>query len=275
MTARRVIRRSLFPAVAVAAALYATREYLRAAPTRPYIVYLTGWILLALILFLTAYNARKKLPFLPLLSSRLWLRTHSWVGMAAALLFLVHLRWRLPAGPFESGLAALFIAVTLSGIAGWWLSRVLPRRLTTAGGEVPYERIPAIRRVLRERAEALVVTGIPTTGATTLADFYASRLSGFFAGPANFWPHLFGSRHALNSLMSDLGEVKKYLNHAEKSSAVELAALVREKDALDLHRSMQVVLKGWLFVHIPLTYGMLAFIAVHVVLVYAFSGGAR
>jgi hypothetical protein len=275
MTAHRILGRYLAPAAAVAGAALALRAYLRAAPSYPHAAYLTGWALFALILFLTAYNARKKIPFLPLLSSRLWLRAHSWVGMAAALVFMAHLGWRKPAGPLGAALAVLFVAVTLSGIAGWWLSRVLPRRLTSAGGEVPYDRIPAIRRALRQRAESLVITGIPTAGATTLADFYASRLSSFFEGPANFGQHLFGSRHALNSMLSELGEVKKYLNHAEKSAAIELAALVREKDALDLHRSMQLVLKGWLFVHIPLTYGMLAFIGVHVVLVYAFAGGAR
>jgi hypothetical protein len=275
MTAQRILGRCLLAAAALAAAAFALRAYSLAAPAYPHPAYLTGWALFALILFLTAYNARKKLPFLPLLSSRLWLRAHSWVGMAAAVVFLAHLGRRMPAGPFEAALAALFVAVTLSGIAGWWLSRVLPRRLTSAGGEVPYDRIPAILRALRERAESLVVTGIPAAGATTLADFYASRLSGFFEGPTNFGPHLFGSRHALNSMLSELGEVKKYLNHAEKSAAVELAALVREKDALDLHRSMQLVLKGWLFVHIPLTYAMLAFIAAHVVLVYAYAGGSR
>jgi hypothetical protein len=169
----------------------------------------------------------------------------------------------------------MFVAVTLSGIIGVWLSRALPRRLTSAGGEVPFERIPVVRRALRERAEALVVTAIPATDATTLADFYAARVSGFFAGPANFLPHLFGSSHALNSLLADLGEMKKYLNAGETSAAVELAALVREKDALDLHWSMQLVLKAWLFVHIPLTYGMLVLVAVHVVIVYAYSGGAR
>jgi hypothetical protein len=195
--------------------------------------------------------------------------------MLAGLVFFLHLRWRMPAGPFEAALAAFFVAVTLSGIAGWWLSRVLPPRLTSAGGEVPYERIPVIRRALRERAEALVVAAIPSTGATTLADFYAARLSGFFARPANHLAHLVGSSRALNSLLADLGEVKKYLNAGERSAAVELAALVREKDALDLHRSVQLVLKTWLFVHIPLTYGMLVLIAVHVVLVYSYSGGAR
>jgi hypothetical protein len=275
MTGRRIFKSIAYAASLLAAAAAAVWEYSRAQLGRPHMAYLTGWLLLALVLVLTVYNARKKLAFLPLISSRAWLRAHSWLGMFAGLVFLMHLRWRLPAGGFEGVLAALFVGVTLSGIAGSWLSRVLPRRLTSAGGEVPYERIPVVLRALRERAEALVVAGIPAAGTASLADFYAARLSGFFAGPANLGPHLFGSSHALNSLLADLGGVERYLNADEKKTALELADLVREKDALDLHRSMQLVLKGWLFVHIPLTYGMLVFIAVHVVLVYSFSGGAR
>jgi hypothetical protein len=275
MTVRRILHRFVYPAALFAAGAAAVWKFRRAEPGHPHMAYLTGWLLLALVVALTAYNARKKLPFLPLLSSQAWLRAHSWLGLFTALVFLMHLRWRAPTGAFEGVLAALFVGVTLSGIAGWWLSRVLPRRLTSAGGEVPYERIPVVLRSLRERAEALVVSGIPEAGATTLADFYAARLSGFFAGPANLGPHLFGSAHALNALLADLAGVERYLNAAERKTARELAALVRQKNALDLHRSMQLVLKGWLFVHIPLTYGMLVFIAAHVVIVYAFSGGAR
>jgi hypothetical protein len=275
MTARRIFNRGVYPASLLAAAGAAVWEFRRAESGHPKMDYLTGWILLALVLALTAYNARKKLAFLPLVSSQAWLRAHAWLGLFAGLVFLMHLRWRVPAGGFEAVLAALFVGVTLSGVGGWWLSRVLPRRLTGAGGEVPYERIPVVRRDLRERAETLVVAGIPAAGASTLADFYAARLSGFFAGPANLVPHLLGSTHAVNSILEDLGAAERYLNASERKTATELAALVREKDALDLHRAMQLVLKGWLFVHIPLTYGMLVFIAVHVVLVYSFSGGAR
>jgi hypothetical protein len=275
MSARGTARRLAYWAALLAAGAAAVWEYLREEPTHPRMDYLTGWGLLLLVVYLTAYNARKKLAFLPLASSRAWMRVHSWVGMLAGLVFLLHVRLRLPAGPFEAALAALFVAVTLSGIAGWWLSRALPKLLTSAGGEVPYERIPVIRRALQERAEALVLAAIPAAGATTLADFYAARLSGFFRGPANFGPHIFGSSRTVNSLLADLGQVQRYLSDAERRSAAELAALLREKDALDLHRSTQLVLKGWLFVHIPLTYGMLVFIAVHVVLVYAYSGGAR
>ena len=69
--------------------------------------------------------------------------------------------------------------------------------------------------------------------------------------------------------------MERYLNASERKAAQDLAALVRQKDALDLHRTTQLVLKGWLFVHIPLTYGLLVFIAAHVVIVYSFSGGPR
>jgi hypothetical protein len=275
MSARSTVKRLAYWAGLLCAAVAAIWEYHRQRPSHPHMDYLTGWCLFALIIYLTAYNARKKVAFLPLVSSRAWMRVHSWVGMLAGLVFLMHVRRRLPAGIFESILAGLFVAVTLSGIAGWWLSKALPVRLTSAGGEVPYERIPVIRRALRERAEALVLAGIPAAGASTLADFYAARLSDFFKGPANFGPHLVGSSRTVNSLLADLDQVQRYLSEAEKKTAGELAALLREKDMLDVHWSMQLVLKGWLFIHIPLTYGMLVFIAVHVVLVYAYSGGAR
>jgi hypothetical protein len=275
MSARRTLKRLAYWLGLLGAGVAAVWGYRREEPSHPHMDYLTGWCLFALVVYLTAYNARKKLAFLPLVSSRAWMRVHSWVGMLAGLVFLMHVRMRMPAGPFEAALAALFIGVTLSGIAGWWLSKALPERLTSAGGEVPFERIPVIRRALRERAEALVLAGIPAAGASTLADFYAARLSDFLKGPANFGPHLVGSSRTVNSLLADLGQVQRYLSEGEKKTAGELAALLREKDMLDLHWSMQLVLKGWLFVHIPLTYGMLLFIAVHVVLVYAYSGGAR
>jgi len=50
---------------------------------------------------------------------------------------------------------------------------------------------------------------------------------------------------------------------------------VRENDDLDFHYRRQLRLKGWLFIHIPLTYSLMIFTVAHVVIVYAFSGGAR
>jgi hypothetical protein len=198
-----------------------------------------------------------------------------YVGLFTGFVFLLHLQWHWPTGWFEGVLALLFVAVTGSGIAGWWISRSMPSRLTTAGGEVPQERIPVVRRALRQEAERLVLEAIPMAKTATLADFYGGRLAGFFAGPANFTAHLRGSRRPLNNLLAQIAEVKRFANPDERKIVDRLADLVRQKDALDLHRALQLVLKGWLFVHIPLTYSLLLFSAVHIVIVYAFSGGAR
>jgi hypothetical protein len=79
----------------------------------------------------------------------------------------------------------------------------------------------------------------------------------------------------LNILLGDLAQTTRYFTAVEQKNAEQLAELIRERDALDNQRTGQLVLRGWLFVHIPLTYGLIVFSAVHVVLVYAFSGGAR
>ena len=39
-------------------------------------------------------------------------------------------------------------------------------------------------------------------------------------------------------------------------------------------RSLQLALKVWLFVHLPFTYALLIFSIAHLIVVFAFSGGA-
>ncbi len=275
MSRHLALRRSFFIGALLVASAAAVWEHEKLRAVYPRLVYFTGWALFALILALTAYNVRKKLAFLPLFSSRTWFQIHVYTGLFTGLAFVLHLRWRPPSGWFEIVLAGLFIGVTLSGIVGWWLSNAVPKRLTTAGGEALYERIPLIRHELRLRAEKLALQAIPEAKATTLADFYARELSGYFSAPHNFWASLRGSRRSLNFLLGSLAETKRYFTKVEQANADQLAELIREKDALDNQRTGQLILKGWLFFHIPLTYGLIVFSAVHVVLVYAFSGGAR
>ncbi|MDB6092822.1 MAG: hypothetical protein JWM32_384 [Verrucomicrobia bacterium] len=275
MIPRLALRRVALTCVLLGASFLAIWEYERFRSTLPLLVYVTGWVLFGLMIALTGYNARKKLAFLPLFSSRAWFQIHVYTGLFTGLMFMLHLKWRVPTGWFESTLAWLFVGVTLSGIFGWWISRVIPKRMTTTGGEVLYERIPIIRRDLQAKAEALALKGIAESQATTLADFYTRELSGFFSAPQAFWPSFVNSRRRLSALLGDLVSTKRYLTSVEQVNADQMADLIRQKDAMDYQRASQLVLKGWLFVHIPLTYGLLIFSAVHVILVYAFSGGSR
>ena len=241
----------------------------------PRLSYLTGWALFGLILLLSLYNARKKLSFVPLLSSELWLQSHIYGGLLTAVFFAVHVSYRIPTGWFEGTLMCLYLLVMLSGFFGLLVSRVIPKRLTTRGGEVLFERIPAIRRQLQERAEALTLQSIPEVKSTTIADFYARELKDFFEGARNVGFHLLEVRRPLNQLLIKITDLNRYLNAQERATLDQIAGLVRQKDGLDYHYALQLALKVWLFVHIPLTYSLLLFALAHIVLVFAFSGGAR
>jgi len=254
-----------------AAAMWAHAAFL---PRLPRLTYLSGWALFLLMLILTCFNARKKLPFLPLLSSAAWLQFHIYAGWFSVVLFGLHLHSRLPRGWFEGTLALLYGLVTVSGIVGLILSRVLPPRLTTLGGEVPFERIRPLRHALKTQVEQLALGAIPESRSTILADFYLRRLKDFFDGPRHFWFHLLEVRRPLKRLLQEMNNLNRYLTEKERATFLEIEALVRQKDGLDYHRSLQLVLKGWLFVHIPLTYSLLLFTVAHLILVFAFSGGA-
>ncbi|MDB6025914.1 MAG: hypothetical protein JWM68_2137 [Verrucomicrobiales bacterium] len=239
----------------------------------PRATHLTGWLLLSLMLILALYNGRKKIPFLPLATSKGWLQFHIYAGFFTLLLFLGHLHFRLPTGGVECTLAVLYSLVMVSGFVGLFISRSFPKRLTSRGGEVIFEKIPIIRRDFREKAEALALKSIPEAQASTLADFYVSELSDFFSGAQNFWTHLLENRGPLNRLLKKIEDVSRFLNEKERAVMIQIAELVRQKDGLDYHRTLQLTLKLWLFVHIPLTYSLLILSFVHLVLVYAFSGG--
>ncbi|GAB4547976.1 MAG: hypothetical protein Tsb0013_08200 [Phycisphaerales bacterium] len=230
----------------------------------------TGIALLTLCLLLALFNGRKKVPFLPLLSGAAWLQFHIYAGLFSGMLFLLHISFRWPSGVFETALAALFALTFLSGLFGLFISRRLPKRLTRRGEQVLFERIPAHRRTIMERAEAVVERGVTESGARAVADFYEDNLRSFFLGGRNFYAHLFQSNAPRHRVLTSMDEHKRYLNEGERAVMDELRILVEQKDDLDFQHACQTLLKLWLFVHIPLTFALLVFAAVHTLLVLTY-----
>jgi hypothetical protein len=250
--------------------------------------YWSGWTMLWAVLFLMAYNIRKKIPFIPLGSSAAWLQLHVYVGWFTVLLFAIHIEFRFPTGLLEKILAGVFLIVVVSGAVGLWISRTFPPRLTRHrrvhlgnarhkwshfGEEIIYERIPDYHRQVREKAEELVVRSADVSRSHSIADFYSDRLHLFFNGPKHFWLHVLGSDRSIVNLLNEISILHRYLNEEEKTLIDELSYLVRFKHHIDFQHALQGLLKKWLFVHIPLTYTLLLFISVHVVLILAFSKG--
>ena len=236
--------------------------------------YVSGWILLCIMLVLMSYNLRKKLPFLPLLKSSTWLQIHIYLGFLSILLFLQHTSFGLiPNGTLESMLAALYWLVAGSGIVGLFLTRTLPGRLSVRGEELLFERMPIYRRNIHEEAERLVLAAVEEAGTTTLADYYQRRLANYFNGFRNFWHHLIESKRPRHNLETELSDLDRYLSDREREIASDLQELVFVKDDLDYQHALQKTLKGWLFIHIAFTYSLMIVALVHVVVVHAFKGG--
>ena len=167
-------------------------------------------------------------------------------------------------------LAILFAAVAVSGLIGLGISRWVPPRLTLHGENVIFERIPASRITVRQEVEKLVIASVPATNSTTIADFYERRLRAFFEQPRHLSSHLLGYSKPLHGLLSEVTALDRYLNAAERQVMDEIADYIRLKDNLDFQLAAQGLLKGWLFVHIPLTYALILLGLVHGVLAWTF-----
>jgi hypothetical protein len=236
----------------------------------PVAVY-SGWLLLALVLVLTFFNARKKMPFLPLFSASTWLQAHIYLGWLSCFVFLLHTGGRLSAGRLEGLLAAAFAAVAVSGAFGLWLSRWLPPRLVRSGESLIYQRIPALRHRLAEEAREVVRRAETETQSSTLPDFHLRVLHRYFQRVPPWLAPLTGDDPEFHRVRRELESTRRYLNESEEGLARTLADLLEAKRNLDVQLAGQRLLKLWLFVHIPLTYALLVFIAAHVWLVLHFS----
>ena len=231
----------------------------------------SGSVLFAVILLLTLFNARKKLPFLPLLKATTWMQIHIYAGLFSVVLFGIHVGFRLPRGPLEIVLTGLFVAVSASGLIGLAISRWVPARLTLHGENLIFERIPALRTGVKQEVEKLVLASVPATQSTTIADFYKQRLRTYFERPRHLLRHLLGYSKPLHALLAEVGAMDRYLNAEERKVMGEIAEYIRVKDNLDFQLAAQGMLKGWLFVHIPLTYALILVGLVHGLLAWRFS----
>ena len=235
--------------------------------------FLTGWVLLSALIVLTAFNGKKKIPFIPIGTSAMWLQFHIYTGIFSVILFGLHIEWRLPVGNLEACLTVLFLVVALSGVVGLILSRTIPPRLTTRGETILFDRIPVLIADLRKECEAIVTKSVTETDSRTVADFYAQRLAWFFHGPRHMLSHLLLSDRPLRKSIEEINSLERFATDTEEEFLEELAELTRQKTHLDYQYSLQAILKAWLFVHIPATFSLLIVAGVHVVLVHAFDGG--
>jgi hypothetical protein len=107
-----------------------------------------------------------------------------------------------------------------------------------------------------------------------IMDLYTSNLREFFQGHRNFGAHLIGSQRPLKRLTHEIDNLAHYVDQQGQEKLAAVRALVVEKDRLDFAQVYLGLTKGWVFVHVPVTYALVVLAVLHVLVAYAYSSGA-
>jgi len=243
--------------------------------------YLDGWVLAGGMALQLSFHIAKKAG-LSLKSAMRWLKIHIFVGYLLIAAFISHAGFSLPDTNFEWALWTGFVLVTLSGIFGTYLAWSLKAKGRIDEG-VSYDRIPTLRVELELAFLRAVAETDPTAAAIDLpglphdawiTDLYTTHLGDFFQGPRNFTAHLIGSQRPLKRLTDEIDNLSGYVDQQSREKLAAIKNLVVEKHRLDFARVYLGLTKGWLFVHVPVTYALTVLTVLHVLVVYAFSSGA-
>lgn len=269
---RRIVRNSVITAIALTLLSWLVWLYETGLRDPRYF---DGWVLAACIVLLALFNARKKLPMLPVGRAATWMQLHIYAGWFALGAFVLHTGPSLPEAALEWGLWTVFVTVALSGIFGVYLTRSVPQKLESHSERLLFERIPQFRSQLAHEVGDMAIRSVDQEGSMTISNLYATTLHEFFRRPQNLWLHLGSSRRPLNRICEEIDKLDRYLDMSGKETLRKIKERVIAKDNLDFQYANQGVLKLWLFFHIPATYGLIVMTIAHVAIVYAYSSGVR
>ena len=242
--------------------------------------YLDGWVLAGGMAMQVSFQIAKAVGLSPKSALR-WRKMHIFVGYLVIAAFISHSDFTLPDSGFEWALWMGFVLVVLSGIFGTYLAWSQRAKGRIDDG-VSYDCIPALRaelelaflRAVAETDPSAAVIDLPGLPHDAwITDLYTTHLGDFFQGPRNFTAHLIGSQRPLKRLTDAIDNLSHYVDQHRQAKLAYIKTLVIEKDRLDFARVSLGLTRGWLFVHVPVTYALIVLTVLHIFVVYAFSSG--
>ena len=250
----------------------------------------------AFMVFAGLLGLRKKFPIWRVGRTTTWMRGHLWLGLLSFPLILFHAAFSLGAGALTRTLMVLFIVVVVSGLLGAVFQHFIPRLMTERVQlETIYEQIDAVRLQLLEEAEKIVADlcsalegdisfigeeqrtvaasagtrgGLPVASGLGADDRTSDIVGEFFQ--TELRPFLLQTRGRCPLADKDqasgmFGQLRVEIPRNLWPKLADLESLCDEKRGLDRQRRMHHLLHGWLLVHIPISYALLALAAIHAI----------
>jgi hypothetical protein len=235
------------------------------------VAWVSGWTLVACVAGLMLLALRKRFRSAWLGGVRFWQQTHHSLGLFALLVLGLHVGWPT-GGWFESGLLALFLIVSGSGLISWLMNRTTPKRLLAVQPALVFEAIEPERQRVAGEAYQLALRAAQSPGSACLGEYYRGRLERFFTAPRGWLYRLSPTGRLRRSLLDGLRRQHRYLDESGRLLADQLAMQIRARDDLDFQWALQWRLKSWALAHRSLTWTLVVMIAAHVWLVWRFHG---
>jgi hypothetical protein len=186
-----------------------------------------------------------------------WKKAHIWLGLPILPLVLLHAGFRV-SGPSSTWLMGLLAMVWLSGIFGVLMQHFLPRWMTARLPlETIYEQIPeVVARLAREATEC-----VENAQNEVLTAFFRQDVGPFLTQDAGNDHRLFDPARAPQVF----ARLKKLVPSEQQELLADLEDICAERAELRTQERMQRWLRGWLLVHVPLSYALLVLAAAHAV----------
>lgn len=285
-------RRRRYSRLSIGLVLASLLVYFSQAPTLPrnggsWQGYALGGLSTALILWLAWLGIRKRSYRSRLGTVQGWTSAHVWLGLAvlpiAALHCAFQFGWNVHTLAFT-----LLTAVVLSGIYGMFAYLALPQRLVRSNGDqsradwlTELNRIDARLRELAHdadaRTQAIVESAVDRTslGGGALAQWFGiDRSKVLDPGAAELGSRLVANRGQQRFIDFLAARIPLVDQRGQAAMLQELLSLAgRRRRVLDTLRKgvrLNARLKLWLYLHIPLTLGLLAALTVHILVVFLY-----
>lgn len=229
--------------------------------------YTLGTVGVGLIIWLTLLGVRKRAMTPGKWSLKAWTSAHVYLGLSLLVIGTLHTGFQL--GWNVHTLAwVLMVIVILSGIFGITVYSILPRQLSSNRDETTeaqmLETVSDIDRQLFDAAQPLDAAGAAIVqdalDETAFDGGLRQRLSGKYRGGS--------TARALSEFRvqsSEGGHPQDELyDRLEALLSRKLAALMRIRRHLRLKAMLQI----WLYIHVPVTFGLLAALSAHIISVF-------
>lgn len=189
-----------------------------------------------------------------------YLQFHVYGGTLFLLLMLMHVRFEVPHGVLTWWLWALSLWVVGSGLFGIVLQKWIPTLLASGvRTEVNFDRIQELVADLQKRGDA-----VAESADYAVQDFYRKQIAPALAAP-QFRPIYFlGIPSELGGKMKTFASLREMQAAEERLKLDELESMYTAKMDIDAHFTLQRALRGWLYLHVPVSVIALALLGFHI-----------